>query len=132
MIRVPQISKTLLLRRFIDDIIFIAKRNEISDKIIKNLKEGFEKYGLKITSRKMSIRSKNSTLPFLDFQHILIKEGNKTFFKIKNFIRKTAQNSNVLNRKSYHPLNVFKGIITEEEKRLRRLNETEKHYALKY
>jgi len=53
MIRVPQISKTLLVRQFIDDIIFIAKNNEISEDIIINLKEGFEKYGLKITSKTM-------------------------------------------------------------------------------
>ena len=43
MIRVPHISKILLLGRFIDDIIFIAKNNEISKEIIKNLKQGFEK-----------------------------------------------------------------------------------------
>ena len=76
----------------------------------------------------MSIKSKNSTLPFLDVQHILIKEGNKSFFKTKNFIKKTAQNSKFLDGKSYHPLNVFKGIITGEEKRMRRLNETEEDY----
>ena len=40
-------------------------------------------YGLKITSRTMSIQNKNTTLPFLDVEHILIKEGNKSFFKTK-------------------------------------------------
>ena len=94
MIRVPQISKTLPLRRFIDDIIFIAKNNEISEEIVKHLKGGFQMYGLKITSKIMSIKSRNSTLPFLDVQHIpmIIKEGNKSFFKTKKYI-KTAQNS---------------------------------------
>ena len=49
MIRVPKISKILLLRRCIDDIIFFAKKKnkEISEEIIKNLKEVSEKYGLK-------------------------------------------------------------------------------------
>ena len=49
MIRVIQISKTLLLGRFIDDI-FIVKNNEISEEIIKNLK--IRKLGLKINVNK--------------------------------------------------------------------------------
>ena len=128
MIRVPQISETLLIKRFIDDIILIAQNDFIAEQIIENIKEEFQKYGLQITSKTMSTKDKNNMLPFLDVQHILIKEGNNNFFKTKNFIKKTAENSTFLNGKSYHPLNVFKGIITGESKRMRRLNETDEDY----
>ena len=51
MIRVPQISKTLLPKRFIDEIFFIADNKEISEETIKSLKELFGKSSLKITFR---------------------------------------------------------------------------------
>ena len=47
---------------------------------------------------------------------------------LKKFIKPTATNSLFLNGKSHHPINVFKGIVLGESKRMRRLNEYDDDY----
>ena len=49
-------------------MIFIAKNNDISEEVIKNLNKVFEKNTFKITSRTMSIQ--NTLLSFLDVEHV--------------------------------------------------------------
>ena len=76
----------------------------------------------------MSIESKITKLPFLDVEHVLTRENENNFFYTRNFTKETAINSTFLNGKSFHPLNIFKAIITGEEKKMRRLNERNKDY----
>ena len=128
MIRAKKLSSTILIRRYIDDIIFIAKNKTVSDEVITDLKNSFEKFNLKITYTNMSTEDNNLTLPFLDIEHVLTKENNRSFFYTRNFIKPTAINSTFLNGKSFHPLNIFKGIISGEEKRMKRLNERNEDY----
>ena len=126
MLKVKNTNKVFLIKRFIDDIVFISESKEIAKEIIKNLKDTFEKHNLKITSSIMS--EDNTTIPFLDVEHVLNNDSEIKSFKTKSFIKETAKNATFLNGRSYHPLNVFKGIITGEIKRLKRLNEDEKDF----
>ena len=126
MLKVRDTNKVFLIKRFIDDIVFISENKETAKEVIKNLKDTFEKHNLKITSSIMS--EDNTTVPFLDVEHVLNNDSEIKSFKTKNFIKETAKNATFLNGRSYHPLNVFKGIITGEIKRLKRLNEDEKDF----
>ena len=126
MLKVRDTNKVFLIKRFIDDIVFISENKETAKEVIINLKDTFEKHNLKITSSIMS--EDNTTVPFLDVEHVLNNDSEIKSFKTKNFIKETAKNSTFLNGRSYHPLNVFKGIITGEIKRLKRLNEDEKDF----
>ena len=128
MIRATKLSSTFLVRRYIDDIIFISKNKSVSDEVIADLIYTFDKFNLKLTYTNMSTEDNNLTLPFLDVEHVLTKENNKSFFYTRNFIKPTAINSTFLNGKSFHPLNIFKGIISGEEKRMKRLNERNEDY----
>ena len=123
------LKKTLMVRRFIDDIIIISENETVSKEIIENLKHTFKEHNLDLTSTIMSTENKTTTLPFLDVEHVLTKENAKSFFYTRNFTKITAINSTFLNGKSFHPLNTFKAIITGEEKRMKRLNERKEDYT---
>ena len=69
MLKVKNTNKVFLIKRFIDDIVVISESKEIAKEIIKNLKDTFEKYNLKITSSVMT--EDNTTIPFLDVEHVL-------------------------------------------------------------
>ena len=66
----------------------------------------------------MSTEDKNLTLRFLDIEHVLTKENNKSFFHIINFTKKNRCKFIFLNGKSFHPLNIFILIITCKRKYL--------------
>ena len=128
MMRSTKLKKSLMIRRFIDDIIIISENETVSTEIIENLKTTFKEHNLNLTSTIMSTENKTTTLPFLDIEHVLTKENTKSFFYTRNFTKITAINSTFLNGKSFHPLNTFKAIITGEEKRMKRLNERKEDY----
>ena len=52
----------------------------------------------------------------------------KNFFYTRNFTNATAINYTYFNGKSFHPLNIFKGVITRKEKRMKRINERKVDY----
>ena len=96
---------------------FISESKEISNEIIKSLKDTFEKHNPKITS---SIMFKdNKIISFLDIEYVLNNDSEINSFKTKSFLKETAENATFLNGRSYHPQNVFKGIITGEIKSLK-------------
>ena len=89
MLRVQNTNKVFLIKRFIDDIIFISESKEIANEINKNLKDAFEKHKIEITS---SIMSKdNRVIPFLDVEHVLNTDSEIKSFKTKSFIKETAK-----------------------------------------
>ena len=108
MLKVQNTNKAFLIRRFIDDIVFISESKEIANEIIKSLKDTFEKHNLEITS---SIMSKgNKIIPFLDVEHVLNTDREIKSFQTRSFIKETTKNSTFINGRSYHPQNVFKKI----------------------
>ena len=117
-----------MVRRFIDDIIVISENNTVPIEIIENFKNTFKEHDLNLTSTIMSSEKGINALPFLDVEHIFTKANEKSFFYTRNFTKATAINSTFLNGKSFHPLNTFKGIITGEEKRMKRTNERKEDY----
>ena len=125
---IPEIKRsTVIFKRFIDDIIYIAKDNGTSQNINNRLIEEFRKYGLELTFREMATKEINTQVEFLDVLHCSRKGKEKNFI-ITDFIKPTATNATFINGKSFHPVHIFKGIIFGEAKRLRRLNETEEGY----
>ena len=115
-IMLANIYKVLLIKRFVDDIVFISESKKNSSEIIKSLTDTFEKHNLKITSNTMSTELK--IILFLDVEHVFNTENEIKSFKSKRFIKETAKHSTFLNGRSYHSQNVFKWIITGEVKRL--------------
>ena len=63
MLKVPNTCKVLLIKRFIDDIVFILENKDISREIIKSLKDTFEKHNPKITSQYNVNRKQNNSFP---------------------------------------------------------------------
>ena len=128
MTKTTKLSKSLFIRRYIDDILLISESLLVSKEIIKDLKKTFKEHDLDLTSTIMSAENGVDKLPFLDIEHILTRENEKSFFYTRNFTKATAVNSTFLNGKSFHPLNIFKGIITGEDKRMKRINERKEDY----
>ena len=81
MLRVKNTNKVFLIKRFIDDIVFISESKEIANEIIKNLKDKFEKDNLKITSSIIS--EDNKTIPFLDVEHVFKNDSETNILKQK-------------------------------------------------
>ena len=63
MLKVPNTCKVLLIKRFIDDSVFILENKDISREIIKSLKDTFEKHNPKITSQYNVNRKQNNSFP---------------------------------------------------------------------
>ena len=66
-----------MVRRFIDDIIFIYEDKIVE--IIETLKSSFKEYNLSLTSTTISIENTITTLPFLDVEHVLTRENEDCF-----------------------------------------------------
>ena len=119
--------KTVIFKRFIDDIIYITVDNPESDDIKTSLIDEFQKHNLELTFREMNTKIINDNVEFLDVLHYSQKNAKKGFIT-KNYIKPTAVNRKFLNGKSFHPTYIYKGIIFGEAKRLRRLNEFDQNY----
>ena len=121
------LKQTKIIKRYIDDIIYVTKDDDnkeiIKDELIKN----FEKQELKLTFREISTKDENAQVEFLDVLHQIKTTATKGFIT-KDFIKPTAKNATFLHGKSYHPKYMFKGIVISEAHRLRRLNEEDKDY----
>ena len=52
----------------------------------------------------------------------------KNIFYPRNFTNATSIKYIYFNGKSFHPLNIFKGVISREEKRMKRINERKVDY----
>ena len=89
MLRVKNSNKVFLIKRFIDDIVFISESKKIANENIKNFKDTFEKHNLKITSSIMP--EDNKTIRFLDVENVLNNDSEIKSFKTKSFIKETAK-----------------------------------------
>ena len=113
MIQATQLSKTVIVRRFIDNIILISEDKIVSHEKIENLKSTFKECNLSLTSDiTMSIENTITTFPFLDVEHVMTREKENSFFYTRNFTKETAINSTIMYGKSFLSLNIFKAIIT--------------------
>ena len=98
--------------------LFLSQNKEIANESIKDLKNTFENYNLKITSSIMF--TDNIIVPFLDIDYVLNTDSEIKSFKTKKNYQENCKKCNFFFNSSYHPQNVFKGIITGEIKRLKR------------
>ena len=116
------LKKTVLYKRFIDDIIFLSIGNNQTIMVKQCLKATFSKYGLELSFREASTDSLESEVEFLDVNHV-IDNTNSFGFITRNYVKPTAVHRRFLHGSSHHPPSVFKSILIGEPKRLRRLNE---------
>ena len=123
----PTLKKTIIFKRYIDDIIFISQTKETTNKIKEKLRNVFINYDLKLIFREISLYSDIKQLEFLDVNHIM-NEGEKGGFYVKNYVKPTAINSVYINGRSYHPRSIYKSIVFSESIRLRRLCEHDDDY----
>ena len=120
-------SNTCLLKRYIDDILYITNTEEKSELVNNDLKKQFGKYGLMLTFREMRTKNKEEQVEFLDVLH-KSDAGREKNFVVSDFVKPTAKDATFLNGKSFHPAHIFKGIVLGEGHRLRRLNESNEGY----
>ena len=120
-------SNTCLLKRYIDDILYITNTEEKSELVKNDLKKQFGKYGLMLTFREMRTKNKDEQVEFLDVLH-KSDAGREKNFVVSDFVKPTAKDATFLNGKSFHPAHIFKGIVLGEGHRLRRLNESNEGY----
>ena len=104
------LNKSILFKRFIDDIIWLSYGVETTLQIKNCLLKTFHDNNLDLTFRMINTADSGSTLEFLDVEH--------KFFT-KNFIKPTATNRLFLYGQSYHPPHVFKSIVYSEAVRMR-------------
>ena len=121
------LNKSIIFKRYIDDIIWISETQELTTQIQTELVETFKKKDLNLVIRKISTKEGNKTLEFLDVDHVICNNVKGGFYTT-NFVKPTAIDRTFLNGSSYHPRNIFRSIIYSEAIRFRRLNELDEHY----
>ncbi|MEC8567829.1 MAG: reverse transcriptase domain-containing protein, partial [Pseudomonadota bacterium] len=121
------LSKAVLFKRYIDDIVWISESEELMDQIQTEILEAFRKNGLRLTFRQINTEETNNTLEFLDVNHV-IDPGCTAGFRTINFVKPTAVGRLFLNGQSSHPRSIFKSIFFSEAIRMRRLNEKTDEY----
>ena len=126
--RIDILKETKIIKRYIDDIIYVTKDDINKEKIKNELIENFEKQELKLTFREISTKEEKAQVEFLDVLHEIKPKATKGFIT-KDFIKPTAKNATFLHGKSYHPKYMYKGIVLSEAQRLRRLNEEDQDYT---
>ena len=112
------LTKTVLFKRFIDDIIFLSIGNNQTIMIKQCLKAAFSKYGLELSFREASTDSLESEVEFLDVNHV-IDNTNPFGFITRNYVKPTAVHRRFLHGSSHHPPSVFTSILIGEAKRHR-------------
>ena len=85
------LNKSILLKRFIDDIIWLSYGVETTLEIKNGLLETFQDSKLDLTFRMINTADSDSTLEFLDVEH-KIDSSYSSGFLTKNFIKPTATN----------------------------------------
>ena len=88
--QIKEIKKTVIFRRYIDDIIYIAKTEEISLLVRKQLLHTFETFSLKLEFRSICTKENNSNIEFLDVEHQTDKNAKRGFL-VKDFVKPTAR-----------------------------------------
>ena len=118
----------LLFKRYIDDIIahFFGNLAQLEN-WIGRVEARFLEFGMKIDARiaGFGLDSHGMEAEFLDVNH---KFTGPYDYETENFTKPTALGRVFLDGSSYHPTHIFKGIVSGESKRMRRLNSTDKGY----
>ena len=116
-----------LFRRFIDDIIWIARSKSSNESIRQALTSAFANSGLELTFRQACTADQKGEVEFLDVNHRITTDGYFGFVT-KDFMKPTAEGRRFINGKSYHSKSTFKSILFGEVIRLRRLNQRKEDY----
>ena len=121
------LNKTILFKRYIDDVIWFSITDSLTNKIKNQLSKTFKNNGLNLIFRSINTDDTNSSLEFLDVDHVICKSSKGGFYTT-NYIKPTAVERVFLNGLSHHPRCIYKSIIFSESIRLRRLCEREEDY----
>ena len=120
-------SKTVIFRRYIDDIIYWTRSEQDLLDIQHQLNTNFSVFNLELTHNYINTGNNNLQIEFLDVLHVA-DNTDSNGFHITDYVKPTAEGRRFLDGSSFHPNHVFKAIITGEAKRLRRLNTKDDNY----
>ena len=127
------LKKAVIYKRIIDDIIFIAIRENSAQNIIKAIENSLGKVGLQTTTKLFNTKCSDQQIEFLDVLH---EHSSDSPFKFVtcNYVKKTALDRTFINGTSYHPLWVFQSIVVSEAMRMGRICEdkTDHDTSLEY
>ena len=121
------LNKTVVFKRYIDDIIWLSYNYSTTTKIKKLHQAQFSNFNLQLVFNSIKTGNMDNELEFLDVLHVTTLNA-KGGFITKNFIKSTAKDRYFLNGASHHPTSVYKSIVFGEAVRLRRLNERKSDY----
>ena len=96
------LNKSILFKRFIDDIIWLSYGVETTLEIKNCLLKTFQDNKLDLTFRMIKTADSGYTLELLDVEHKIDSSYSCDFFT-KNFIKPTTTNRLFFNSQSYHP-----------------------------
>ena len=123
------VNKSILFRRFIDDIIWFSRSKELTDEVQEQLSKTFNDNGLKLLFRRVSTQEQGKELEFLDVNHRVCNKAIGGFYTT-DYMKPTARERVFLNGSSHHPRSVFRSIVFSESTRMRRPNERDQDYEL--
>ena len=115
------LNKTVVIKRYIDDIIWLSYNYSTTTKIKELLHAQCNDFNLQLLFNSINTGKINNELEFLDVLHVTTVNA-KGGFITKNFIESTAKDRCFLNGASHHPTSVYKSIVFGEAIRLGRLN----------
>ena len=121
------LNKTVVFKRYIDDIIWLSYNYSTTTKIKELLQAQFSDFNLQLVFNSIYTENMDNKLEFLDVLHVTTLNATGGFIT-KNFIKSTAKDRCFLNGASHHPTSVYKSIVFGEAVRLRRLNERKSDY----
>jgi len=99
-----------LFRRFIDDIIWIARSESSNEGIQQALPSAFANSGLESKFRQTCTADQKGEFEFPDVNHCVTTDDDFGFVT-KDFIKPTTEGRQFINGKSYHPKSTFKSIL---------------------
>ena len=123
------LNKTILLKRLINDIIFLAIGKQTTCEVKKCLEAQFKENQLELIFRETNTFELDGRVEFLDVDHV-IDSTSPIGFITRDYVKPTAKFRRFLHGASHHPVSVFKSILIGESKRLRRLNEKYQDFVI--
>jgi len=99
-----------LLRRFMDDIIWIASSESSNECIRQALTSAFTNSGLELMFHQACTANQKGEVEFLDVNHCITADDDFGFIT-KDFVKPTAEGRQFINGKSHHPKSTLKSVL---------------------
>ena len=107
------LNKTVVFKRYIDDIIWLSYNYSTTTKIKELHRAQFNDFNLQLVFNSIKSGKIDNELEFLDVLHVTILNA-KDGFITKTFIKSAAKDRYFLNGASHHPTSVYKSIVLEK------------------